>query len=564
MEALRMQAKEEAKVFLEEAAEYRMGFVEAEQPHPLTKDLSRVYASDTAEGVRLLFRVDREMATRAIHALRSAEYAAFAAAIRDTLAAGGRVIFSGCGSSGRLSMCLEQSWRKAIEDLCEAYPRHEKALKAKTESVCNLMTGGDYAVIRAVEFFEDSAALGKKQARELQLCEKDLLVGVTATGETTSILGTAMQALEDGAQVYMLICSDPVPLTERMERARKVYLHAHCRYLVLPCGPMALTGSTRMQSSSFEQLAAAIALEGALCDLLTSLGEQVSFLGYGYYADAFLALTERLTEDACVRTIAALTDREREVYEKGGCVTLFADASMMDVLTDTTERAPTFMTPPFRSLDMKEGEESWAFAKNPTCDSRRAWYRLFHREARCIEWDRSVYPELGVSRTSLSKLFDISRKALLRFPIGNEPMPQRENTPLSFALWVDCNEPDECFARCATSYVQSAVLTPARVGITPLPTKMSIYEHLAMKLMLNVLSTGVMAKMGKIMGNWMTCLSISNKKLVDRCIRIVADQCGLPYEAAAEEVFYSKLLLEREGQNRSCAESTIERLGIKK
>ena len=61
---------------------------------------------------------------------------------------------------------------------------------------------------------------------------------------------------------------------------------------------------------------------------------------------------------------------------------------------------------------------------------------------------------------------------------------------------------------------------------------MEIYEHLCLKLMLNTLSTGVMARMGRIHGNWMTCMAISNKKLMDRGARIVSDLCGVPYEQA--------------------------------
>jgi len=81
--------------------------------------------------------------------------------------------------------------------------------------------------------------------------------------------------------------------------------------------------------------------------------------------------------------------------------------------------------------------------------------------------------------------------------------------------------------------------------------------------MLNTLSTGVMARRGRIDGNWMTCLAMSNKKLVDRSARIVSDVCGVPYETALEEIYYSRALAEAQGLNRSAAQEAIRRLGAK-
>ena len=215
LETLRIQAQKEAREFLENDREYRMGYVDAEKPHPLTRRLSQTYAKSTQAGVRMLLSVDREMSLRAEKTLAGKEFAAFADRVRRVIAEGGRVIWSGCGSSGRLSMRLEQSWRNAIAKLSAQYPQAADALRSKLESVGNIMTGGDYAIIRAAESFEDSTLLGCHQTKLWELGEKDLLIGVTATGETTSILGTAGQDLSDGAAVYMLICSDPEPLLEK-------------------------------------------------------------------------------------------------------------------------------------------------------------------------------------------------------------------------------------------------------------------------------------------------------------------------------------------------------------
>ncbi len=561
--ALRRQAKEDARHFLENDGQYRMGYVDAERPHPLTRRLSQSYAASMEDGIRLIFSVDAQMAGRAAQTLQTEEYAAFADTIRATLKQGGKVIFSGCGSSGRLSMRLEQSWRNALEKLSKKYPQARDALCAKLEFVGNIMTGGDYAVIRAVESFEDSSALGKAQAKQCCFGPKDLLVGVTATGETTSILGTAAQALEDGANVYMLICSDHRPLIEKMERAKVIYENPRCAVLNLPCGPMALTGSTRMQSSSFEQFTAAVALEGALWDILEGSGIPNGFQGYSWYGQQFENLTKQLLADKCVALLAEASACEQKLYEQEGLITLFADEYLLDVLTDTTERAPTFMTPPFCSADMVGQNQSWAFVKNPNYPTDEAWERCFLRQPNCIEWGKETYEALGLTQRQIEKIPDISGKALKRFIIGNEPAPERENAPASHALWVDAKAAPESFYSQARNYTSHSQLTLEDAGLSLPETAMDLYEHLAIKLMLNTLSTGVMARMGRISGNWMTCLAMSNKKLVDRSARIVADLCCVSYEQALEEVYYAKAYTEAAGLLRSPAQEAIQTLGMK-
>ena len=558
--ALRQQANEEAHRFVTQEKDYRMSYIEAEKPHPHTRTLSQTYAKSVEDGVKMILEVDQQMAQRAVQALNSPEYVAFADAIRTTIKNGGRVIFSGCGSSGRLSMGLERAWRNGILNLMNKYPQVANILEDHLESVGNIMTGGDYAVIRAAESFEDSTAMGKLQTKLLGLTEKDLVVGVTATGETTSILGTVYQAMQQSVPVYMLICADPTPLPEKMARCRDVYTHPTCRVLSLPCGPMALTGSTRMQSSTFEQLAAAIALEGAMWDILEQSGIPSEYRGYSWYAEQFLASVEKLLSPKSLKQLANATTLEQTVYEAGGLMTLYADHFLMDVLTDTTERSPTFMTPPFCTLDMANQPQSWAFVKNPTCDTEEAWNRCFLREPHCIEWDAETYRSLGFTEKQIKAIPDITHNALFKFCIGQESMSQRENSPCSHALWVDTASAPQSFKRCAAAYKSSSELTLAAADVSLPETHMEIFEHLCLKIMLNTLSTGVMARMGRIHGNWMTCMAISNKKLMDRGARIIADLCNIPYEQALAENFYSRLLADAQGRLDSPVQSTIRRL----
>ena len=149
--SLRKLAQERAQDFLENEGEYRMGYIEAELPHPLTRKLSQTYAESTEKGVSMLLSVDEEMAGRAKELLLSDGYTQFATTVRDTLKNGGRVIWSGCGSSGRLCMRLENSWRHAMDKLARLHPEKAADFEALKGRVGSIMTGGDYAIIRAVE-----------------------------------------------------------------------------------------------------------------------------------------------------------------------------------------------------------------------------------------------------------------------------------------------------------------------------------------------------------------------------------------------------------------------------
>ena len=354
----------------------------------------------------------------------------------------------------------------------------------------------------------------------------------------------------------MVVCTDPIPLMEKMERVKRVYSNPNCNFLFLPCGPFAIAGSSRMQSSTFEQLCCAIALESVLADV----SGKKNFKGYSYYGSVFLNMTRQLMSDKALSYLANAVINEASIYTKNGLITLFADDCLLDVLTDTTERAPTFMTPPFCSLDMQEAEQSWAFVKNPTCSTDEAWIKCFGRAPRCMEWSEDKYRSIGFDNEKISKIPDISKKALVRFCIGNEPDLKRQGANPSHALWVGKDFAPEAFFLSAKKYNTYSQLTLSDMGIYISDTYMDMYSHLCIKLILNALSTAVMALMGRIEGNWMTCLAMSNKKLIDRSARIVCDVCVISYEKALEENFYSKALCEAKNLNRSPAQETIKRL----
>ena len=86
----------------------------------------------------------------------------------NLLARGGRIFLCGCGATGRLSLALETLWRQ----------------REDSEQVISFMAGGDIALIKSIEDFEDHATFGARQLRELGFRDGDVLLASTEGGET--------------------------------------------------------------------------------------------------------------------------------------------------------------------------------------------------------------------------------------------------------------------------------------------------------------------------------------------------------------------------------------------
>lgn len=524
-----MQAEETARAksqaFIEGEQEYQMGYILAEQKNPNTVKMSEVFEEDILKGLDMLVTCDSKLAAPFRSALQSEEFHKLKTAIYKTVLRGNKVYLSGCGSSGRLCMRLEASWREAAKTVCPQW----------INSVEVVMTGGDFALIRAVESFEDYITLGEYQIVKCGVEAEDLLIGVTATGETTSVLGTAAGALKAGAEVIMVVCSDPYILTERMERARLVYGHPAVSVVCLESGPMALTGSTRMQASTIEQLVLASALNDVILQIS---GEEMS----PDYARGFEQLVQSMHSENYMQCMADEVRREEEIRRQNGLVTYFAEEYLLDVLTDTTERGPTFHSPKFRPQCRKELPLSWEFAKNPCLSTPEAWHACLGRKPRCIEWEAQEYADCGIVT---DKAFHIGCAALYEYEIGCERDQEREEKEAT-AIWVGYDAVPPAFENAAADYRNRCCMIGEKAGrsLRILPTHMKLLEHLAMKMTLNTISTAVMARIGRIRGNYMVYLDISNKKLVDRAARIISELCQIPYEEAVYELFYSEQLME--------------------
>lgn len=532
---------EEAHHFEYNETPFHLGFLPTEQSNALTANLDKEFQKSIAGGIRNLQSVDRNVLAMAKRVFPSAEFAALAEKVYETLKSGNRVVFSGCGATGRLSILLETMWREGAPEYAE--------------QVKSIMTGGDFALVKSVESFEDHAVFGARQVRDLGMTPADLLVAITEGGETSSVLGTVAEFTALGGKAFLLFNNPAQLLREHLTRCKEAIDNPAVTVLDLSCGAMAIAGSTRMQATSCEQLIASAALELAARKLYGEGAEKIDFTA------AFSNLLDTLEKDSTVEKMASQIALEEKCYADGGKVTYFASEYMLDIFTDTTERSPTFMLPPFRKIDDTVSPEPWALVRNPLCPAKEAFRRaLGGRELRCLEWRRDDYMAMQAPAKICDNPPQISAAEVLKFPVGNEPLPERSAGGNDAAVLVSFGgasaEMQNAFAEEASAFARKGGFDAALPGLTP--TRLRVFEHLAVKLQWNNISTGTMVRLGRVSGNWMSYVAISNKKLIDRAIRLVAELGKMDYHTACEELFLSR----SEAPGKPAVRYTLERLGV--
>ncbi len=527
-------ALKNAMDFMENEKQFHLGFLPTEQSSPLTKNLDREFAASTVDGVKCLQRVDRNVLDMAQRIFRGNEFKKLVSDGLETLRNGGKIVFSGCGATGRLSILLECMWR----DCCFKTP----SVSRYADQVFSIMTGGDYALVRSVEFFEDYQQFGRRQVQDMGMGAGDMLVAITEGGETSSVLGTVFEALDRGSKVFLMFNNPADLLSEHLERSRKAIRDPRVRVLDLHCGPMALAGSTRMQATTSEQLVAGGALESMMNALL---GKESSD-----YAAGFGKLLDRLEASAARKAMADYIDFEAGIYRKKGLVTYFADDYLLDIFTDTTERSPTFMLPPFRKNDDAVSPRPWSFVKNPLFSTPEVWERGMHRPLRCLGWTASDYETMGAPEGILKNPPKIRDTELLKFEVGKERPSDRTATGNDAAILVTVGglqSDDRLFDAFAGVDAPFAFRKHLAVGGTRkadfhIPCEfdespLHLMGHMAVKLALNTVSTGVMAVLGRVTGNWMSWVDVTNKKLMDRGIRLISEIGGLDYRESCIRLF---------------------------
>lgn len=542
-----------AEEFLSQEKAFRLGELLTESFHPKTIALSQTAKDDLPSAIRLLQSVDDDIPPAMEKVLQQDLFQQLIEAFFETMSNNKRIFFTGCGATGRLSILLEAAWRRFWRNskhiLCENGPDLE-------DRVFSVMAGGDFALIKSVEGYEDFPDFGRYQMREHNIQSGDVVVAITEGGETPFVIGTAWEGLDAGARIFFVYNNPTEVLRRHVKRSREIIEESRITKLDLTTGPMAITGSTRMQATTAELFIVGSALEIALVRFLKDKLSKKKILKSGFnehecrdYLRLLTELLEQLSRPQVIDTLVRTVKFEEDIYRSRGLVTYMADSLLLDVLTDTTERSPTFMIPPFRKKGDNISPNSWAFVKDPFRSTRKAWLNLLQREPRGLNWDNRIYEQLKAPPGLLDKPPKLDNSEIYRFMIGNEPDPSRTNAPDSALVAISVRDEKDTLIQKALQnfgpqYKKTAALTLGSMDSAPstdeifkfpfglIESPLQLWHHLAIKLILNIISTATMVRMDRIIGNAMVWLSPSNKKLIDRGSRLIAQQTECSYKQA--------------------------------
>jgi N-acetylmuramic acid 6-phosphate etherase len=498
---------------------------------------------------------------------------------------GKHIFFTGCGATGRLSILLETAWRRFWQTLKQTHPDIIARMPKMEDRTVSVMAGGDFALIKSVEGFEDFPDFGRYQLKQAGVSSGDVVVAITEGGETPFVIGTAWEGLDTGARIFFVYNNPTNLLSRYVQRSRDVIEEPHITKLDLSTGPMAITGSTRMQATTAELLETAL-LQSLKESLTTSEWAKLGFsiLSPEDHHQLFAGLLTELSNPEAVEAMALLTGFEENIYERHGLITYMADSAMLDVLTDTTERSPTFMIPAFRKNGDSQSPQSWAFVNNPFLPTQEAWQDMLQRDPRGLAWDSNVYKQLNVPYALQANPPSLGNTEIYKFRIGNELQTSRTDAPDSALVMVAVGDEKDHLIRTSLKQFSSGYKKNAAIIIGPatvaaktdelfqfpcdLPNSpLQLWHHLAVKLVLNTVSTATMALMGRVVGNAMIWLSPSNKKLIDRGSRLISQLTGCSYEQACIELHKTleevELRLQKSEEVPSPVALAIEHIGLK-
>jgi N-acetylmuramic acid 6-phosphate etherase len=462
-----------AEEFLLIADQYKLGKLVTEASHPYTRDLSSLASDNLPEAVAKLKKLDDWTINVLSEKIAFVYY--LKNIINDTLNSGKDIYFCGCGATGRLSLTIETLWRQVHKG------------ESIENRVFSFMSGGDVALIRSIENFEDYPLYGARQLVEAGFKDGDLLVATTEGGETPFVIG----AVEKAAQMskrkpFFLYCNPDDLLCEAAERSKRVIQNADIEKINLTVGPMAITGSTRMQSSTILLAVAGIALFYYNSDNESIKNEINIFSGFWKSLD--------------ISFISRFIIRESDCYKNGDFLLYETDNQLgITVITDTTERSPTFSLYPFENINEKDSKMSLCYLFMPESSTgEEAWENLLWRKPRTLEWP-DIY---GIASRERLSGFDFSRNVLPRRANQQNQVKQHQFRIIDDKAGIQFGLGDETY-----------------LLVTPFTSP--LFKHLVLKMILNIHSTLIMGRLGRYEGNVMTYLRASNNKLIDRAIRYI-------------------------------------------
>lgn len=211
-----------------------LGVLTTEARNPNTMDLDQMTPQELVD----VMNSEDGRVVAAVHAER--EHIATAVAwAAEAISHGGRILYVGAGTSGRLG----------VLDAVECPP----TFGVSENLVVGLIAGGSDAFVRAKEGAEDSPDLGAEELDQISLCNKDIVIGLAASGRTPYVIGALRHAQKIGAKTVAIACNANSEIGREAELAIEPIT-----------GPEVLTGSTRLKAGTAEKMILNMISTGAM------------------------------------------------------------------------------------------------------------------------------------------------------------------------------------------------------------------------------------------------------------------------------------------------------------
>lgn len=247
-----------------------------EQRNPLTTNIDE----ESTEGIlRLMNAEDSKVAPAVAREIKTIAKAVDC--ITETIQNGGRLIYCGCGTSGRLG----------VLDAVECLP----TFNADSSVIDAFIAGGNGALFKAVEHAEDKEELGIEDMKTKNFSKKDVLCGIAASGRTPYVIGAMKYAKELGAKVIAITCAKG----SEIERLADIGISTEL-------GGEVVTGSTRLKSGTAQKMI----LNMLSTTSMIKLGKVYQNLMVDVKA------TNHKLIERCIRIVCEATDVDREVAKK--------------------------------------------------------------------------------------------------------------------------------------------------------------------------------------------------------------------------------------------------------
>jgi len=590
LKLLGVEAPPESIDYVQNKTQFQLHTLLTEQRHPKTWNLSERIAKDTAAGLRTLFSVDEDIVAR-LNTLASEtkEVDQAAGAIVEAVQSGNKIYIYGCGATGRLAKQMESSfWRpfwKKVRSQDKIWAKLRGAVPEDVEErLIGEMTGADRALISSLEGFEDLQLIGRLQLRDRAVRKGDVVICVTEGGETSSVIGTILGALDQwkaepgydpavSRKNLYFVYNNPDDKLLPFLRSRAVIEEPGITKINLTTGPQAITGSTRMQATTIETYVVGSILQAASRRMLgqalspKEMG-RIGFEGNALLGESFRGFA-RLLESvkAAVPAVAPFTDIETAVYRAGRFSTYFSGSGLITVFIDSTERSPTFRLLPLDTVTEPK-RRCWIQVWTGAPTANDAWLAFLGRPFRGLNpglYEKSFEGEIEDSYLRTVALESLKRAgndqaSLYDFSFSSFNLKNRgpEKGDLGVAV---CLSPEEGELERGDSYIRRFIDLFAKSGarvvlviVTGLPDgdvariekvlredmagnanalyvlpvridaandPFGLKPQIAAKMLLNAHSTAVMTKLGKVIGNTMTNVSPSNLKLIGRATFLI-------------------------------------------